>query len=620
MTADLPSLRALATQVFLDTYAGDGIRPSLAREAEQQFSIAALQAELDRADRRIVLVEQAGHLIAFAQLSSGGRTRARRRRAGNGARAPLRAAAVPAARRRPTAAVPTPRRWRAPEARPRSGSPPGWETPGPWPSTAARAIASSAARSTPSRPSSTRTGCSRSRWSSQPSPETRHERTHLYSQAMSVEPARVSLREVTAETVIAITRLAVDKSQEGLRRAERDLVLAGAVRARGLVPGDLPGRHAGRLRHARGPVAARAAAGGSADQPLALHDRRPPPGPGHRPGRPRPCHRGGAKPPALRQAGDLRTCPDPAAPSPSTSGSAFATPAGSTAGRWCSSCRWTRRSHGRLRGDPFASLRQPWRPALHGMTGHAHARGRRAGAGAAHRRPCRRDVRPAVGPGALSLHRRGAAARRRAPARPLRPAGDARVGGRPAALAELGGAPAGRAAARLCAGDGAGQRQRLGRLPARQRAPRPRPRDARDRGDARAPRIGATVRPACWQTSRPRTCPRSGCCSAWAFAPRRPTEAARHEPTRERADLRARSARERRRRPPRRRRRRDRTATRPGSRRASSRASPRPAARDDARSPPARPQRRRCPRRTRARPSRSSMPTSISTTRPCSWS
>ena len=31
---------------------------------------------------------------------------------------------------------------------------------------------------------------------------------------MSVEPARVSLREVTAETVLAITRLAVDKSQE----------------------------------------------------------------------------------------------------------------------------------------------------------------------------------------------------------------------------------------------------------------------------------------------------------------------------------------------------------------------------------------------------------------------
>jgi diamine N-acetyltransferase len=32
---------------------------------------------------------------------------------------------------------------------------------------------------------------------------------------MSVEPARVSLREITAETVIAITRLAVADSQKG---------------------------------------------------------------------------------------------------------------------------------------------------------------------------------------------------------------------------------------------------------------------------------------------------------------------------------------------------------------------------------------------------------------------
>lgn len=32
---------------------------------------------------------------------------------------------------------------------------------------------------------------------------------------MKVEPARVSLREITAETVIAVTRLAVDDSQKG---------------------------------------------------------------------------------------------------------------------------------------------------------------------------------------------------------------------------------------------------------------------------------------------------------------------------------------------------------------------------------------------------------------------
>lgn len=69
--ADLASLRALATQVFLDTYATDGIRAAVAREVEQAFSFAALQAELERADSRILLAEHAEHLVAFAQLGVG---------------------------------------------------------------------------------------------------------------------------------------------------------------------------------------------------------------------------------------------------------------------------------------------------------------------------------------------------------------------------------------------------------------------------------------------------------------------------------------------------------------------------------------------------------------------
>jgi diamine N-acetyltransferase len=108
---------------------------------------------------------------------------------------------------------------------------------------------------------------------------------------MNVEPGRVSLREVTGKTVIAITRLAVDKSQDGFVAPNAISFRAGAVRARGLVPGDLPRRHAGRLRDARGPDAERAAARRPADQPLALHDRRALPAPGHRSGRPRPGHR-----------------------------------------------------------------------------------------------------------------------------------------------------------------------------------------------------------------------------------------------------------------------------------------------------------------------------------------
>jgi ribosomal protein S18 acetylase RimI-like enzyme len=65
--ADLPSVRALATQVFLDTYATEGVRASLAREAEHQFSIEALAAVLERAHSRIVVAERAGHLVAFAE-------------------------------------------------------------------------------------------------------------------------------------------------------------------------------------------------------------------------------------------------------------------------------------------------------------------------------------------------------------------------------------------------------------------------------------------------------------------------------------------------------------------------------------------------------------------------
>ena len=66
--SDVLSLHMLATQVFLDTYATEGIRPALAREAEQQLSTSAWQALLQRPGGRIVLAEQAGHLVAFAQL------------------------------------------------------------------------------------------------------------------------------------------------------------------------------------------------------------------------------------------------------------------------------------------------------------------------------------------------------------------------------------------------------------------------------------------------------------------------------------------------------------------------------------------------------------------------
>jgi GNAT superfamily N-acetyltransferase len=68
---DAPCLAVLATQVFLDTYATEGIRPSLAREVLSQCSPAAMAALLAAPQRRFLLAERAGHLVGFAQLLLG---------------------------------------------------------------------------------------------------------------------------------------------------------------------------------------------------------------------------------------------------------------------------------------------------------------------------------------------------------------------------------------------------------------------------------------------------------------------------------------------------------------------------------------------------------------------
>jgi GNAT superfamily N-acetyltransferase len=71
--ADALTLHALATQVFLDTYATEGIRPALAREVAQHFSTSAWLAQMARPEARILVVEHADHLVAFAQVSLGER-------------------------------------------------------------------------------------------------------------------------------------------------------------------------------------------------------------------------------------------------------------------------------------------------------------------------------------------------------------------------------------------------------------------------------------------------------------------------------------------------------------------------------------------------------------------
>lgn len=64
---DALCLGVLGLQVFLDTYATCGIRPSLAREVLAQFGTATLQAQLARADTSFVLAECDAHLVGYGQ-------------------------------------------------------------------------------------------------------------------------------------------------------------------------------------------------------------------------------------------------------------------------------------------------------------------------------------------------------------------------------------------------------------------------------------------------------------------------------------------------------------------------------------------------------------------------
>jgi len=66
--ADAHCVATLGTQVFLDTYATDGIRPSLVREVAAQFTPDIISALIARPQVRLVLAERAGHLIGFAQF------------------------------------------------------------------------------------------------------------------------------------------------------------------------------------------------------------------------------------------------------------------------------------------------------------------------------------------------------------------------------------------------------------------------------------------------------------------------------------------------------------------------------------------------------------------------
>jgi diamine N-acetyltransferase len=69
--ADALCLHALATQVFLDTYATMGIRDAIAREAQAELSVAAFLEQLAAPSVRVLLAERNRHLVAFASVTFG---------------------------------------------------------------------------------------------------------------------------------------------------------------------------------------------------------------------------------------------------------------------------------------------------------------------------------------------------------------------------------------------------------------------------------------------------------------------------------------------------------------------------------------------------------------------
>jgi GNAT superfamily N-acetyltransferase len=71
--ADALCLGALATQVFYDTYATEGINPTFAREALARFSTETLAAEIAAANSEFVVAERREFVIGFARLLHGER-------------------------------------------------------------------------------------------------------------------------------------------------------------------------------------------------------------------------------------------------------------------------------------------------------------------------------------------------------------------------------------------------------------------------------------------------------------------------------------------------------------------------------------------------------------------
>ncbi len=67
-TGDALCLSVLATQVYLDTYARQGIRASIAKDVTDTFNLEAFRSWLQDSDTVLIVAEASDHLIGFAHL------------------------------------------------------------------------------------------------------------------------------------------------------------------------------------------------------------------------------------------------------------------------------------------------------------------------------------------------------------------------------------------------------------------------------------------------------------------------------------------------------------------------------------------------------------------------
>lgn len=66
--ADVLTIAALGIQVFMDTYATEGVRDAIARDALESFAPETIAAMIQRPDSVFLLAEVDEHLVGFTQV------------------------------------------------------------------------------------------------------------------------------------------------------------------------------------------------------------------------------------------------------------------------------------------------------------------------------------------------------------------------------------------------------------------------------------------------------------------------------------------------------------------------------------------------------------------------